>query len=666
MEGLAILVVKGVFRNSMRRIFGHIYNISGSRFLFLTFCYAVLLAFALWFSYQVRFDFAVPGGLRESIPVVILWIVPLKLILLLVFGQYSGLLSYFSIPDLQKIFSALAVATLTMALVRWTEGTEYAPPRGVILADFLFSFVGIGALRLGFRIYRQGQSSSNRSGDSRRNARRVVILGAGDVGAHLAHELLVKRGLGLKPVAFFDDDPQKWKSRVHGIPVLGAVELLRQEKRELELDEAIIAMPSASAKRVGEIVKILQEARIKFETVPSMDQLATGKVRISQLRSVEIQDLLGRDPVSLATDQISNLIRGRIVMVTGAGGSIGSELCRQIASYHPRRLVLVEQCEVQMFQIEQELLGLGFDGVLVPVVADILDRERMTGVFARLRPEVVFHAAAHKHVPLMEMQPGEAIKNNAFGTAALAELAVEFGVERFVFISTDKAINPTNVMGATKRLAEIFLQSFHAANSNKTKFMAVRFGNVLGSSGSVVPTFKRQIAAGGPVRVTHPEVTRYFMTIPEAVGLVLQSATQGEGGEIFVLDMGDPIKIADLATKMIELSGLRPNEDIEIRFVGLRPGEKLFEELCYNSENMDRTAHAKVMRLKCEPMPLAKVRLFMDELRDELHVAEANDLKLLLKKAVNEYQPYLGADKQVSVAANPEPERGDLQPVVGR
>lgn len=650
----------------MARFFKQIRGLSGTRFFLLTVCYAVVLVVSLWFSYLIRLDFVIRAEIYDSLPVIVLWVVLLKLGLLFVFGQYSGLLSYFSIPDLQRIFYALAVASFVMGLARFTGGIGIAPPRGVILGDFLFSLLGISALRLSFRVYREHRTGGTIN--SSRNALRVGIIGAGDAGAHLAHELLSKRGLGLKPIAFFDDDVTKWKSRVHGIPVLGGVELLAEETLELALDEVIIAMPSATAKRMGEIVQVLQKARIKFETVPSLDQLATGKVRISQLRSVEIQDLLGRDPVKLATDQISHLIRDRVVMVTGAGGSIGSELCRQIANYQPKCLVLVEQCEVQMFQIEQELLGLGFEGLLVPVVADVLNRDRMATVFRSNEAEVIFHAAAHKHVPLMERQPAEAISNNTFGTAMLAEMAVEFGVERFVFISTDKAINPTNVMGATKRLAEIFMQSFNAANPGKTKFMAVRFGNVLGSSGSVVPTFKRQIAAGGPVKVTHRDVTRYFMTIPEAVGLVLQSATQGEGGEIFILDMGDPIKIVDLANKMIELSGLRPQEDIDIQFVGLRPGEKLFEELCHNSENMDRTVHPKVMRLKCEAMPLAEIRLLLEELQEDIHEASSNELKLLLKKAVQEYQPFLDEDLGSPAAEGEaaETKAGSVLPVAGK
>jgi FlaA1/EpsC-like NDP-sugar epimerase len=605
----------------------------------LAVCYATMLTASLWMSYELRFDFNVEPLFRLDFLRFFTGVVGLKLVLLLVFGQFSGLLSYFSVPDLRRLFYVNASAGIIM-ISAWlySKGT-YAPPRGIILADFIISLMGLSAIRLGFRIIRERFLAPQSRPHG--HAKRVAIIGAGDVGASLAKELMAKRGLGLQPVAFLDDDRQKWHSRVYDIPVVGKPEVLITENLNLQLDEAIIAMPSAPAKRIGEIVKVLQQARLPFATVPSMDQLATGQVRISQLRSVEIQDLLNRRPVKLETENIRQVLKDRVVMVTGAGGSIGGELCRQIASFNPKRLLLVEQSEVQMFQIEQELSALGHGGTILPLIADILDDARMRQIMARFQPEVVFHAAAHKHVPMMERQPAEAIKNNTLGTAHLAEMAYEFKVDRFVMISTDKAINPTNVMGATKRLAEIFVQALHAANHGSTKFMAVRFGNVLGSSGSVIPTFQKQIAAGGPVRVTHPEVMRYFMTIPEAVGLVLQSAAQGEGGEIFVLDMGEPVKIVDLARQLIELSGLKPDEDIEIEFVGLRPGEKLFEELSHQGENIKPTNHPKIMRFVAQPAALDEVRRTLQELTADMHQLETSQLKLRIKKAVPEYQPYL-------------------------
>lgn len=609
------------------------------RILTLCCAYGAVIWISHISAYLLRFDFEVPKTYREQLAVGWLYELPLRFGFLALFGQFSGLLSYFSIPDFRRVLLATGSASLVLYLIRFLPSEAQLAPRGVLLINFVLTSTGVAGVRLLFRMYRERAQALSQRLPGR--GRRVAILGAGDVGATLARDLMAKRGLGLVPVVFLDDDETKWQSQVHGIPVAGAPELLRKPRPDWRIQEAIIAMPSAPAKRIGDLVRLLQDCHLKFQTVPSLDQLATGKVRASQLRPVEIQDLLGREPVALETDNIRQILRDRVVLVSGAGGSIGSELCRQIATFNPRRLLLVDQSEVQLFPVEQELIEAGHGGAIVPLVGDILDEPRMRYILRRFKPHVIFHAAAHKHVPMMESQPGEAIKNNTFGTARLADLAIEFEVNRFVLISTDKAINPTNVMGATKRLAEIYLQSLHAANSSRTRFMAVRFGNVLGSSGSVIPTFNKQIAAGGPVKVTHPEVTRYFMTIPEAVGLVLQSAAQGDGGEIFVLDMGQPVKIVDLARQLIELSGLQPDIDIEIEFVGLRPGEKLFEEISHRGENMAATTHPKILRFVCEPQPLEVVREFFTRLEEQLHTAERNQLKLLLKQGVPEYQPYL-------------------------
>ena len=619
------------------------YKSPWARTLLLSAIYIAALIICHWLAFQIRFDFNLPSEHLNDLNSEWYWKTGITFGFLVAFGQLSGLLSYFSIPDLIRLFYALGGASATFLALPMIDRDFYHVPRGVLLLDFLLSFVALTGIRLSFRLIRERFLAPQ--GRSSRHARRVGIIGAGDVGASLARELGSKRGLGLNPVAFFDDDEGKWQSRVHNIPVVGNAEFLLNPKLNLQLEEIIIAMPSAPAKRIGEIVKILQQTRLRFETVPSMDQLATGKVKVSQLRSVEIQDLLGREPVSLETESIRQILSDKIVMVTGAGGSIGTELCRQITSYNPRRLVLVEQSEFLLFQIEQELKESGSGGHILPAVADICDEPRMRQIFAKFKPEVVFHAAAHKHVPMMESQPAEAIKNNTLGTAQMARLAMAHGVDRFVMISTDKAINPTNVMGATKRLAEIFLQALHASQNTSlphtTKFIAVRFGNVLGSSGSVIPIFNKQIAAGGPVKVTHPDVTRYFMTIPEAVGLVLQSGTQGSGGEIFVLDMGKPVKIVDLARQLIELSGLKPDEDIEIEFTGLRPGEKLFEELSHVGENITPTSHPKIMRFVSQPSDLARVEKQFAEVTEDLHSIEPNQLKMRLKKAVPEYMPYL-------------------------
>jgi FlaA1/EpsC-like NDP-sugar epimerase len=603
---------------------------------------AAALAASLWLGYQVRFNFAVPADTAHAFLPVFTGVIGLKLFCLWRFGQLDALLDYFSLPDFSRLFWILIIPSLVVYGVSTQFGSAYAPPRGVVVADFSFSVLALASIRRAFdQVMRASDAPRPAAGGPRQRARRAGIVGAGLVGTALAQEFATRRELGLQAVAFFDDDRIKWGKQVHNIPVLGAPEILLDDKLNLELEEVIIAMPSAPAGRVAEIVKTLQRLRIKFSTVPSIYELTTGQAKVSQLRSVDVQDLLGREQVRLATEDIRHLLRGRVVMVTGAGGSIGSELCRQIASYSPRSLLLVEQSEVQLFQIEQELIDTGWGDRLVPLAANIQDELRLEHIFQQYRPDAVFHAAAHKHVPLMESQPGEAVKNNALGTLRLAETCLRHHTERFVLVSTDKAINPTSVMGASKRLAEMCLQSLHATSPAGTRFMAVRFGNVLGSSGSVVPIFNKQIAAGGPVKVTHPDMRRYFMTIPEAVGLVLQTAALGSGGEIFLLDMGKPVKIVDLARHLIQLSGFVPDQDIRIEFTGLRPGEKLFEELSYAGEKITATRHPKIMRLLGEPPPCGQVRAFLLSLAAQADQLGPDEIKTLLKRAVPEYQPQL-------------------------
>lgn len=622
--------------------------------------YTLGLIISLWIAYQIRFDFKVPAQYKDQFVIATCWITSFQLLMLLAFGQFSGRLTVFNLFDFGRLSAALTLCLTVVLLLRSPNDISYVPPRSIAIADYAFSLGILAGWRFAIR---RGWQHLRVSSDKRPlHSRRVGIIGAGDVGCNLAQELLIKRHLGLEPVAFFDDNRYTWRTRVHGIPVLGSPDLLvnhatassapgsiferliqknpARQLEELRLDEVIIAMPSAPARRVKSIVQILQKAGLKFRTVPSLDQLATGAVHVNQLREVEIQDLLGRNPVCIDMENIRTILNGKIVMVTGAGGSIGSELCKQIVGFQPEKLLLVEQSEVQMFQIEQELLTLVSGSMLQPCIADVLDHDRMKELFECHRPHIVFHAAAHKHVPLMEIQPGEAIKNNTLGTANVARLAVEYQAERLLLISTDKAINPTNVMGATKRLAEMFVQSLSTTSPCATKLMGVRFGNVLGSSGSVIPTFAKQIAAGGPVKVTHPDITRYFMTIPEAVSLVLQSCAQGDGGEIFVLDMGKPVRILDLATEMIHLSGLRVGEDIDIEFVGLRPGEKLFEELCADKESTAPTHHSKIMRFVSPPPKLSDMEPILSNLAEKIRILSPNELKSLLQKIIPEYRPY--------------------------
>jgi FlaA1/EpsC-like NDP-sugar epimerase len=604
--------------------------------------FAVVLGLCRWAAYQIRFDFEVPQQYQVQLDNHWHWVILLQVSCLFVAGQFSGIYRYFSIPDVQRLAFALFVSGIVLYDIRFVD-IAFSPPRGVILVQCMVSFLALGGIRTAWRLaYEKYYSSKNRI-CSRERA--VAIIGAGDAGASLVGDLRAHPRLGLLPVAFFDDDAQKWHAYVHGIRVVGPPESIPSVSQKLGFEEVIIAMPSAVPKRLAEIVSLLQKSRIKYVTVPGIDQLTAGSVSISQVRPVRIEDLLGRDPTNLQLDEIQNVLRDQVVMVTGAGGSIGSELCRQIAAFHPARLLLVEQCEVQLFQIEQELIRFGQGGSIQALIADITDQPRIKGILTQHRPAIIFHAAAHKHVLMMELQPGEALKNNTLATATLADLALECGVERFLMISTDKAVNPTSVMGASKRLAELYLQALSQRHPSRTKFVAVRFGNVLGSSGSVIPIFEKQIAEGGPVTVTDPEVVRYFMTIPEAVGLVLQSCAQGTGGEVFILDLGKPVKILELARQMIKLSGFEPDRDIKIEFVGLRPGEKLFEELKHVQANCTDTAHPRIKRLTTPPKPLERLRADFARFDGELHTATPEQLRSMMAALLPEYTPYVPPER---------------------
>ena len=633
------------------------------RTLLLALVYSAIIAASFFIAYEVRFEFAIPPAYQEERVRLVWLVVGVKLAALVYVRQLGSLLTYFSIPDLLQLIWSMSASSLLLLVPRWFGIAEFSPPRSVMLVDFMLCLGGLCVARLSTRIFRERITMGRKAEAVAQQ--RIVIVGAGDAGASLAKEFINAPSRGFKPVMFFDDDISKHGKLIHGVPVVGPPEKLASLKESDDLAKAVIAMPSAPAKRIREVVMFLTQQGLRVETLPSIEELASGKVRVSRIRPVEVQDLLGREAVDLDLGGIHKLLEGRIAMVTGAGGSIGSELCRQIAAVNPKRLILVEQSEVSMFLIEQELNEMGLGSIVVPLVADILNHERMSFIFSRYHPEVVFHAAAHKHVFLMERQPAEAIYNNVIGTQRLAQMAMQHHVETFVLISTDKAINPTNVMGATKRLAEIQLMMLAGAQHDRppkslpdaepgpredavpradgspgrgTKFMAVRFGNVLGSSGSVIPIFKRQIANGGPVTVTHQDVTRYFMTIPEAVGLVLQTAVLGRGGEIFVLDMGQPVKIVDLAKQMIELSGLKVGDDIEIKFTGLKPGEKLFEELQHHTEQYAPTAHPRIMRFTSSAQFSESG---IGELEKQLHHLDPNELKQLIKNMVPEYTPYI-------------------------
>jgi FlaA1/EpsC-like NDP-sugar epimerase len=475
-----------------------------------------------------------------------------------------------------------------------------------ILLNFIFSTIGLIAVRLSFRIVRERWIDPKTSG---RKRRRVGIYGAGSSGAQLVAELVARPNLRMEVAAVFDDDPHKAGTQLHGVTVLGGLARLRNSAEDLGLNEIILTMPTADPNQTQAVVAQCRRLNLPVRTIPTIHHVINGPVRLDRIKPVEFEDLLARELVEMEAPASSAWIAGRKVLVTGAGGTIGAELARQIWACHPKSLVLIERSEPALFEIEQELREDGAGSEVTPIVADVGDERRMDTIFGQHKSDLIFHAAAHKHVPLMEQQVGEALTNKSLKTMALAKVAEWRGTKEFVMISTDKAINPTNVMGASKRLAELGLQIFQKRHPGM-KIISVRFGNVLGSSGSVIPTFRRQIAAGGPVTVTHPEVTRYFMSVAEAVSLVLSAGRLGTGGEIFVLDMGQPVKIEAMARQLIELSGFEPGREIEIRYTGLRPGEKLYEELSHNEELTERTEHAKIWRLK----PQNGLRLDSDQL----------------------------------------------------
>jgi len=611
------------------------------RLVQLLLIYIALCASATCLAFLLRFDFVLPYWWTDRLWVYLVVATSVKVFALYLFGQFHGLISHFRFPDLERLVYAVLVSSgiifglhsifLTMRI-----------GRGTILIDFVLTLAALTIFRVGLRRYRERYSQGNRR-PRPRQARVVVLVGAGEVGGSLCSEYLSKPYLGVRPVAFFDDDVSKHGRSLHGIPVIGVPAKIREFCRSASVDSIIITMPRAGRRRVAEILEIARSVNLKVEIIPSLHQIVSGQAKISQIRPVQIEDLLGRDPVQLNTAAIEGTISGKCVLVTGAGGSIGSELARQLLMRRPAKLVLVDLSEAALFTIEQELASLATRVEMVFRVTNVGDSSAMEKILAEHSPQLVFHAAAYKHVPLMEFQPAQAVLNNAVATYRLALLASEYLVERFTLVSTDKAIYPTSVMGASKRLAEIALQGVSSLSRNKTRFIAVRFGNVLGSSGSVIPTFRRQIAEGGPVTVTDPETTRYFMTVSEAVGLILQSAVMGRGGEIFVLKMGKPVKIVEVARNLIELSGFEPDRDIEIKFVGLRPGEKLHEELDLRGEQFEPTAHPRVVRYFSESLPsFETVEKAFEILEAEALTRKVDDMKSVIARFVPEYTPWRG------------------------
>jgi FlaA1/EpsC-like NDP-sugar epimerase len=604
----------------------------GVRRAFVIAVHLALWTLSLVLAFQLRFDFRVPWNYAELMGVCLPLLLGFRTIAFFRWGLFRGIWRYTGANDLIAILKATTVASLALTAVLVFGVRNF--PRSVVIIEWLTAVIIVGGLRFSIRWLRPKRPLTIAVNAPKRQ--KILILGAGDGGEMLIRELQRRHADKFELVGLLDDDRNKRGAQIHGVRVLGPIEDLAEVVAAMEVDEAIIAIPSATGAQMRRLVDLCKEAAVRFKTIPGIDHLVDGRVTVNQIRDVAIEDLLGREPVVLDTALISTAMRGRVVMVTGAGGSIGSEICRQLCRFAPQALVLVERTENALFNVHRELLAAHPEVPLFPCIADVSDEARMQELFDRHGPVAVFHAAAHKHVPMMEWNPGEAIKNNVLGTRMLAELADRNGVERFVMISTDKAVNPTSVMGASKRAAEIFVQAL--SQRSRTRFVTVRFGNVLGSAGSVIPIFQEQIARGGPVTVTHPEMQRYFMTIPEASQLVLQAGTMGEGGEIFILDMGAPVRIADLARDLIALSGLRPGVDIDIRFTGIRPGEKLFEEIAVDAESAEKTRHPKIYVGRLRPHAWDAVQRQLSEL--ERAAGDGSErIRAKLRELVPEYRP---------------------------
>lgn len=503
------------------------------------------------------------------------------------FKCYSSLWRYAGEEELVSILSACLVYVIPVYIVHRLIGIDYSILFYVVSTILIIGYTG--GLRL---VYRTGRRFKTRMVVSQ-DSQRVLVVGAGSAGQMIINELKENPQLKKVPVGIIDDDINKIGRVIHNVKILGNTSQVKEIVEKENVDEIILAMANVDKARKSEIINICKETKCKLKTIPGIYEIIDGKVDIKKIRDVDIEDLLGREPIKVNMEEMSGYIEERTVLVTGGGGSIGSELCRQIASFNPKHLIIVDNYENNAYAIQQELIR-RYEGKLnlSTIIASIREYKRMDEIFNEYKPDVVFHAAAHKHVPLMENSPSEAIKNNIFGTLNVARLSDIYKVKRMVLISTDKAVNPTNIMGATKRAAEMIIQTIN--KNSETEFVAVRFGNVLGSNGSVIPLFKKQIAEGGPVTITHPDIIRYFMTIPEAVQLVLQAGAMAKGGEIFILDMGEPVKIVDLANNLIRLSGFEPGVDIKIEYSGLRPGEKLYEELLMSEEGLTKTANSKI------------------------------------------------------------------------
>jgi len=601
----------------------------------------LFLAFSLQAAIWLRFghpNIENLGHYLRFLPVAI----PTALCIFWMFGLYNRSLRYISFPDMVAISSAVTVSSLfKSAILYFSQDPEFTS--STLILDWMMVLLLVGTSRTIPRlllIFAEFEPIRTLVyGEAKFFPKRVLIYGAGRGGESVAREIRRNENLPYEIVGFLDDMPKMWGQIIHGVPVLGSRKDLHQIVIDKKVEEIVIAIPSASGEVVREIVRICRDTNVRFKTLPGMQDLLEGKLLSLQLREISVEDLLRRPPAEINLAEIAAYITGKVVLITGAGGSIGSEICRQIIPFQPSALLLVGQGENSIYQIHQELSEIKDKGrmALFPIIGDVKDEAKINAIFAMHQPHIVFHAAAHKHVPLMELSPEEAVKNNIIGTLNLVRAAHEHQVERFVMISTDKAVNPTSVMGASKRVAEMVLKAF--AKISSTRFCAVRFGNVLGSRGSVIPLFKRQIEHGGPITVTHPNMIRYFMTIPEASKLVIQAGSYGKGGEVFLLDMGEPVKIADLAMDLIRLAGLQEGRDIKIEYTGIRPGEKLYEELLTAEEGISATRNKKIFIAKPEEVDKDSLSAKLELLVEATQKCQRSRIIALLQQTVLSYIP---------------------------
>jgi FlaA1/EpsC-like NDP-sugar epimerase len=646
------------------------------RHVYVAAAHGALFVVSFWVAYGLRYEFqippfrspignvipaeavgettqalvGVPQDLWQAFHELLVFVLVVKLLVFGYFRLYAGWWQYVSVQDLVETFKASHISTAIILagvyIFKMMRGygilktalpqvPQYPVPDTVLIIDWAATIALVGGMRFLVRIVREGSRPVSPAG-----LRRILIIGAGDAGEGVLRELYRLPVERYHVVGFVDDDAKKRGIRIHGVPVLGGVDELAEVADKQSAEEVVIALPNPRRDDLRRIIEVCKGRKLTFRIVPGVADLIEGRIDVSRLREVDINDLLGREPVSLDLGQIGQFLTDRVVLVTGAGGSIGSELCRQVVAFRPGRLVMLEQAENGLFYIDRELRAAHPRLAAAAVIADICDQARLEQVFRAHRPDVVFHAAAHKHVPMMELNPGEAVKNNVFGTRNVADMACRYGAGAFVLISTDKAVNPTSVMGCTKRVAEMVCQALSSTPAGQaTKFVVVRFGNVLGSAGSVVPIFREQIARGGPVTVTHPEMRRYFMTIPEATQLVIQAGAMGRSGQVMLLDMGEPVRIVDLARDMITLSGFRPDVDIQIEFQGIRPGEKLFEELRTSGEDMLPTHHRKIFIWQSQACTPQEAEAALGRLRGVCDGAGADEVLGALRSVVPEFEP---------------------------